>query len=116
MEIDSRHCPNCGAAVIGWEVVCPGCDQVPWNTPVGRTIVARRRFKQWLIDRGPILAVMLVLLAGLTLRMVTALQEDRARRTRAPTDEQTTSRTLQSQPLRKPRAPTPNTNGASVGK
>ena len=47
MEIDERYCPNCGHGVLDWHTVCPGCNQLPWDSPAGRRIIARRRRAQW---------------------------------------------------------------------
>ena len=66
MDIDERHCPNCGHDILNWDVVCPGCDQVPWNSPAGRRIVAKRRRKQWWLDN----AFALTLLASATVAVV----------------------------------------------
>ena len=44
MEIDTRHCPNCGHDTLDWDVPCPGCEQVPWDTPIGHRVISRRRF------------------------------------------------------------------------
>ncbi|MBI4353640.1 MAG: hypothetical protein HY595_00240, partial [Candidatus Omnitrophica bacterium] len=41
--VDERHCPNCGHGVMNWSMVCPGCNQVPLDTPAGRKIIQGRR-------------------------------------------------------------------------
>ncbi len=58
MDIDERHCPNCGHDVLSWEVACPGCDQVPWESPAGRRIVAQRRRWAFLETSWPIAALL----------------------------------------------------------
>lgn len=52
MEIDERYCPACGHGVLNWETRCPGCDQIPWNTPIGHRVIAQRRRRQWFADNG----------------------------------------------------------------
>lgn len=42
-DIDERTCPACGHEVLGWEVPCAGCDQIPWDTPQGQRVIKRRR-------------------------------------------------------------------------
>ena len=60
MEIDERHCPNCGHDVLNWDVVCPGCDQVPWDSPAGKRIMQQRRRRHFLISGGPIAAFLVL--------------------------------------------------------
>lgn len=36
---------------------CPGCAQVPWNTPAGKSAVSARRRSHFLRTQGPLLAV-----------------------------------------------------------
>ena len=64
MDIDERHCPNCGHDILNWDVPCPGCSQVPWNTPAGHRVIRHRRFwSTWSI--GLPIAAVLLLMAGL---------------------------------------------------
>lgn len=63
---DERRCPNCGHAVLGWEVTCPGCNQVPWDTPAGRRVLRGRRRWFWAVEEGPVVAIV-ILAAVLTL-------------------------------------------------
>lgn len=78
MDIDERHCPNCGHGTLDWSVVCPGCDTVPWESDAGWKVVRKRRFQQWLPVGGP-LALLLVASLGLVVfGNVTFLQGSRA--------------------------------------
>ena len=61
-ETDERHCPNCGRGVISWHVACPGCDQVPWDTPAGRRVLRRRRQWSKLVEEGPVAAIVILAL------------------------------------------------------
>lgn len=68
MKDEERYCPRCGRDVLSWDVACPGCGQVPWDTPEGRRVLRRRRFWVGVSDHGPALFVgALVLLAMLML-------------------------------------------------
>lgn len=62
MEIDERHCPTCGHDVLSWDITCPGCSQVPWDSPAGRRIFSARQRREFLVTKGPWLLGALVLL------------------------------------------------------
>ena len=62
MKDEERQCPNCGHDVLNWDVMCPGCDQVPWDSPAGRRIMQGRRQRHFWITGGPMVA--LLVLAG----------------------------------------------------
>ena len=66
IDVDERRCPNCGHGVISWEVVCPGCDRVPWESPAGRRILRRRRWWFALLEESPV-TILIILVARLTL-------------------------------------------------
>ena len=63
MDVDERHCPGCGHDVLNWDVACPGCDQVPWNSPAGRRIMRQRRRWHTVVTAGPV-ALFLALAVG----------------------------------------------------
>jgi hypothetical protein len=41
VSFNERECPHCRHAVLNWQVRCPGCDAIPWETPEGKQV--RRR-------------------------------------------------------------------------
>jgi hypothetical protein len=67
MDIDERHCPTCGHGVLDWDLVCPGCHQVPWDTPAGRKIVRRRRLKETFLSTGGLVGLLVAAVLGLML-------------------------------------------------
>jgi len=54
---DERQCPNCSREVLSWDIPCPGCEQVPWDTPAGRRALAGRRRSHFFRTQGPLLAL-----------------------------------------------------------
>jgi hypothetical protein len=61
VEIDERRCPNCNHGVLNWDTACPGCDQVPWDTPAGHRVIRQRRRRQWLLANGPIAGLLILI-------------------------------------------------------
>src|SRR3989338_1264252 len=66
IDIDENHCPSCGHGVLNWNTTCPGCDQVPWQTPQGQRILQRRLRRSTLLTEGPfaVVVVLFVILAS----------------------------------------------------
>ena len=60
MEEDPRKCPHCGHGVLDWDTLCPGCDQIPWNTAAGMRIFRGRRRRHFWLTGGPIIALLVV--------------------------------------------------------
>jgi hypothetical protein len=60
MDIDERHCPNCGHDILNWDIACPGCDQVPWDSPTGWRVIKARRRRQFWSEQGPILGFLVL--------------------------------------------------------
>ncbi|HEX9780074.1 MAG TPA: hypothetical protein VGB20_02545 [bacterium] len=61
--VDETRCPSCGHPVLNWDIVCPGCDKIPWNTPFGQRVIRDRRWSQTLRTSGPFV-VFFVIVAG----------------------------------------------------
>ncbi|MBI2093835.1 MAG: HEAT repeat domain-containing protein [Candidatus Omnitrophica bacterium] len=74
MEIDERHCPNCGHGIMDWDTVCPGCDQIPWQSPFGRKIIAQRRRWHWWMETGPFLAISILALGAATCGVISVMK------------------------------------------
>lgn len=62
IDIDEHHCPSCGHGVLNWNTTCPGCDQVPWQTPTGQRILQKRLRRSTLLTEGPFVVVVLLFL------------------------------------------------------
>jgi len=60
MKDEERTCPKCGREVLGWEVPCPGCGQIPWETPEGQRVLRARRRWFWLQENGPLAALLII--------------------------------------------------------
>jgi len=69
MRDEERACPSCGHETLSWDIPCPGCAQVPWETPAGRRALGRRRAGQWVEDHGFWLVMLALLLFGLMWRL-----------------------------------------------
>ncbi len=68
-DINDKVCPACGTSILGWEVPCPQCEEIPWNTPQGRRVIKKRRSAQEWADpmtwfKYFVLAAILLSLAG----------------------------------------------------
>jgi len=74
MDADERRCPSCGHDVISWEVTCPGCEQVPWDTPQGRRVLRGRRGWSALMENGPLAALLLLALVLAVLGAISGLR------------------------------------------
>ncbi len=57
MKDEEQRCPSCGHEVLSWDVTCPGCDQVPWETAAGRRVVRGRRQRHFWLTAGPLMAL-----------------------------------------------------------
>jgi len=73
MKDEERTCPECGREVLGWEVPCPGCGQIPWETPAGQRVLWARRRWFSLQQSGPIaillIVAVIIMLLGLLARI-----------------------------------------------
>lgn len=65
MKDDERQCPNCGRDVLSWDTMCPGCEQVPWDTPAGRQVISRRRRGHFWRTSGPGLGLLVLVLGAI---------------------------------------------------
>lgn len=74
MDVDERSCPNCGHSVLNWDCVCPGCNQVPWNTPAGQKIIAQRRRRSWWLDHAFILVLLVLVGVATACGVVSAIR------------------------------------------
>ena len=69
MKEEEKKCPNCGHDVLSWDVICPGCSQVPWDTNAGRRIVRWRRLRMSLVYSVPLIVILCALLLYVLLRL-----------------------------------------------